>query len=168
MPMWKSIAIACAVGLAVLIISACSESSTPARTDPDGRITFRLPAGWEPARGSSETRFRPARATNVTLQINTVSKGSADIAKRRDAWLEFQREAGAEILYSERWKGEHLDGLAYAHSAEGMTGKFHWHHIVLDGGDYLVTTNLQTPPEASDDWTPQYREMVASIEPATR
>lgn len=162
----KPIVVVLLAGLMLLVTSACTDSAVPTRSDPDGRISYHLPADWEPVPGSSETRFRSTVNPRVSLQINTVSKGSASIQRQRDASLDFQRRSGAEILYNDAWRTPHFEGLSYAHSAEGSMGAFHWHHIYLEGEDYVVATYLQTPPDASETWLPIYREIVASIQPA--
>lgn len=152
--------------LAILFGTACSGQSGRSMTDPQGRITFQLPEDWEAAAGSSETRFRPAASPGSSVQVNTVDKGSAGLERRRDAWLDFQRKNGAEILYSEAWSTAHFDGVAYAHTGEGLTGEIVWHHVLLEGDDYIVATNLQASGDSAETMLPVYREIVASIEPA--
>lgn len=148
--------------LALLAAAGCSDDGTQ-RTDPEERVSYRLPAGWEPIRGSSETRFRATADPAVSMQITTVAKRSASVEQQRDTWLESQRRSGAEILYDEDWAVGSLQGVAYGHTAEGMRGDMHWHHIVLDAGDFLITTYLQTPPDGTPTWLPVYRDVVGSI-----
>jgi hypothetical protein len=101
------------------------------------------------------------------MQINTTPKNRSGLARQRDAWFEAQRRSGAEIFYSEDWQTPHFKGVAYGHSAEGIMGPFHWHHILLEGEDFVIATHLQVPPDAAEDWLTTYREIVATIEPTS-
>ena len=156
----------------VLVISilalttACSDPDGPSRSDPDGHISYRLIGDWEAVPGSSETRFKPVSNNRVEMQINTVAKSRGGLARQRDVWLDAQRRSGAEVFYSEDWQTPHFQGVAYGHSAEGMMGPFHWHHIVLEGENFVIASHLQVPPDAPDDWLSTYRDIVASIQPA--
>lgn len=154
--------LACA---AALLLAACGDGAVK-RMDPQERIRFELPAGWEAVPASMETRFKSAAAPGVNIQVNTVGKGSATLAAQRDAWLDFQRKSGGEVLYSEDWSTAHFDGVAYAYTGEGIMGGATWHYILLEGDAYVVTTYIQTPSGESEALLALFREIVASIEPA--
>ncbi|NBB80311.1 MAG: hypothetical protein GVY36_12855 [Verrucomicrobia bacterium] len=135
-------------------------------SDPTERITFELPVEWEAVRGSNGTRFAPPASPGVEIQVNTVDANSRiSLSQRRDGWLEGQRRQGASILLNQDWSGENLSGLEYAHDAEGMRGEMIWHHILLEGDGYVVTTHLQAPPDIYEAILPVYREIVSSVRP---
>lgn len=72
------------------------------------------------------------------------------------------------MLYSEDWTLGPFPGVAYAHTAQGMLGAMHWHHILLESEEFVTSTCLPTPPEESGTWLTVYRQVVISIEPAAR
>ena len=154
-------------GLLLLTVSACGGTGGNTMSDPSGRITFELPAGWTEAAGSNATRFSPPGSAGVQVQVNTVDdNGRVSLAQRRDSWLDFHRENGATIHLDREWPGDNLPGLEYAHSAEGMRGDMTWHHILLSGDGYVVATYLQASPSDYDDIIPVYRQIVESVRPA--
>ena len=46
-------------GLLLLALSACGGTGGNTMSDPSGRITFELPAGWTEEARSNATRFSP-------------------------------------------------------------------------------------------------------------
>jgi len=153
--------------LLLLALSACGGAGADSMTDPSGRITFELPAGWTEAAGSNATRFSPPGSPGVQVQVNTVDdNGRVSLAQRRDSWLDFHRENGATVLLEREWPAGNLPGLEYAHSAEGIRGEMIWHHILLSGDGYVVATYLQAPPSTYEQILPAYRRIVESVRPA--
>lgn len=153
-------------GLLLFATSGCGGGST-SMSDPSGRITFELPAGWTEAVGSSGTRFSPPLSSGVQVQVNTVDdNGRVSLAQRRDSWLDFHRNNGGTVHLNQDWPADNLPGVEYAHSAEGITGEMIWHHVLLSGDGYVVATYLQAAPSIYEEMLPVYREIVASVRPA--
>ena len=151
----------------LLTLSACGGTGGNAMSDPSGRITFELPAGWTEEAGSNATRFSPPGSPGVQVQVNTVDdNGRVTLAQRRDSWLDFHRKNGATIHLDREWLAGNLPGLEYAHSAQGVRGDMTWHHILLSGDGYVVATYLQASPSDYDEILPVYRQIVESVRPA--
>jgi hypothetical protein len=160
----------CLAAFAAILLAlgavACGGEQANVMSDPSGRITFELPDGWTEAVGSSGTRFSPP-VSGAQVQVNTVDdNGRTSLTERRDAWLDFHRRNGAEVILERDWPGDNLPGIEYAHSAENVRGEIIWHHILLSGDGYVVPTYLQVSRGTYDDLLPVYREIVASIRPA--
>ena len=154
------------LGLLLLTVSAGGGAGGNTMSDPSGRITFQLPDGWTEAAGSNATRFSPPGSAGGEVQVNTVNdNGRVSLAQHRDSWLDFHRENGAKIYLDREWPAGNLPGLEYAHSAEGMRGDMTWHHILLSGDGYVVTTYLQASPSDYEEILPVYRQIVKSVKP---
>ncbi|NBB93532.1 MAG: hypothetical protein GVY32_10240 [Gammaproteobacteria bacterium] len=147
--------------------AACGGEQADLTSDPSGRVTFELPDGWTEAPGSNGTRFSPPASAGIQVQVNTVDDdGRVSVADRRDAWLDFHRRNGAEILLEQEWPGGNFPGVEYAHGAQTARGEIVWHHVMLAGEGYVVATYLQAGPGVYEEILPVYRDIVASIRPA--
>lgn len=154
--------------LMVATLAACGGDRGNRISDASGRISFELPDGWTEAAGSGGTRFNSPASPGAQVQINTVDdNGRAPLSARRDAWLDFHRRNGATVHLEREWPGAYLDGIEYAHDAETAAGRIVWHHVLLSGEGYVVTTYLQAPPGAYETVLPIFRDMVGSIRPAS-
>jgi hypothetical protein len=154
--------------LIILALPACDRSDLKSRTDANQRIQFLLPQDWEAVTGSGETRFHPPGSAAIQIQINTTDGGpGGNLARQRDAWLDFQSRSGQEVLVNEDLTTEYFEGVAYAHTAETTSGEKIWHHVLLDGGDFTVATYLQTPPDQYEEFLPIFRRIVSSIQPVS-
>lgn len=150
---------------ALTLLLACGGSGET--TDPDGRIRYVAPAGWELIPGSNGTRYRAGDGPLVTtIQVNTLADdGGHDIVAAKRVWLQAQQRSGHEILADEPWSDDHHRGHQYAHTYTGHHGDGIWHHVLARGDGYRIAAHLQTTPGRYDDDRAVFERVLASIRP---
>ncbi len=156
------------LGLASLtFLSGCGKAVVETRTDPQGRVTFQLPAGWTEAAGSGGTRFKPPASMGATqVQVNTVDfNGRHTIEDERDTWLAYQREIGQKVIYEDTRDANGFHIVEYAHTGENVVGSSVWHYILMQRDDYTVAAYLMAGPSVYESQLPVFREIVDSIQP---
>lgn len=148
-------------------LAGCSGAQE--RTDPQGRIAFRVPSDWTAAPGSNGTRFHPpgSDAHAVHIQVNTVDRRPrATLEEKRDHWLAQQEKLGEEVLLRTRREAPGFEGVEYAHTVESTAGDGVQHFVVLQRDDYEVSTWLMATDETYETYLPTFQEVVRSIRPA--
>ena len=150
----------------VLLLTACGRQSAT-RSDPEGRITFELPAGWTEVPASGGTRFRPRGSPNAgEIQVNTVKHDPRHtIEEERMVWLDFQRKSGQKVISESTWDRNGFHAVEFTHTAAGVSGNTVWHQVILQRGDYKVATYLMTPADQLEALDPVFRKVIDSIRP---
>ncbi len=153
-------------------IAACAPNggseSDNYRQGAKGLVEFRLPEGWTPVTGSSETRFEPAPGIGQGVQIQVTElpiSRPRNLEKERDAWLDHQKETGSEVLKSEPWRQDGFAGVEYVHTGSSAMGSAIWHVVNIQNDDVLVATYLVAGEDAYETYLPVYLEVVKSIRP---
>ena len=145
-----------------------SSESGSYRQGSKGLVEFRLPAGWTPVTGSSETRFQPASGIGQGVQIQVTEipiRRPRDLEKERDVWLDHQKESGSEVLKSELWRQDGFAGVEYVHTGSSVVGSAIWHVVNIQNEDVLVATYLVAGGDAYETYLPVFLEVVKSIRP---
>lgn len=153
-------------------IAACSPNGSAEsgnfRQGAKGLVEFRLPGGWTPVTGSSETRFQPAPGIGQGVQIQVTEipiSRPRDLEKERDVWLDHQKESGSEVLKSELWRHDGFAGVEYVHTGSSAMGSAIWHVVNIQNEDVLVATYLVASGDAYETCLPVFLEVVKSIRP---
>lgn len=145
----------------------CS-SGAQERTDPQGRIAFRIPSDWTEAPGTSGTRFAPPVPDShaAHIQVNTVDRHPrATLEEERDFWLAQQEKLGEEVLLSTTREVPGFEAVEYAHTVESTAGDGVQHFVVLQRGDYKVATWVMATHETYPEHLATFQEVVRSIRP---
>lgn len=153
-------------------LAACGSSggseSGSYRQGSKGLVEFRLPEGWTPVTGSSETRFQPPPGTGQGVQIQVTEipiSRPRNLEKERDVWLDHQKDSGSKVLKSELWRQEGFVGVEYVHTGSSVVSSAIWHVVNIQNEDVLVATYLVAGEDAYEAYLPVFLEVVRSIRP---